>query len=427
MSIVYYLLHLIGMTQHRSMFLLFAMVLCVLCFSSYSLVSTYYPQHIKKAPYNQKRPSEFTGYVVSAFSPTYVLASMFTGYLSLKSYGGKFCLVTGLFLAGGSWLLFGVLQYVTEWRYFLALSVLLRMSVGVGVASVDVSSFSLVMSSYPDKVGFVSSLMAVTWSMGNILGPPMGGILYNWKGFMMPAGTLGMFLLLLAFIAVFVPTVNSLEPSYTSHEDSISTKQFIGLACKLWTILTIASGYMILICISFPQATLSAFLHSKFNFLPGKVGLVFLASGVANTLVAPVVGKLCDMMHPRWFVPSGIITAGAGGFFLMSFGHSIALQVLAQVFIGIGSALTLGSCYTDLLNEFCRKLQVDKLDETTIGKVYSAFRIFSSLGEITGSALGGVFVESLGFGKATLMWGSIEALFGVVYLLLFAISRILHI
>ncbi|XP_062522856.1 uncharacterized protein LOC134197527 [Corticium candelabrum] len=133
------------------------------------------------------------------------------------------------------------------------------------------------------------------------------------------------------------------------------------------------------------------------------------------------------MMHPRWFVPSGIITAGAGGFFLMSFGHSIALQVLAQVFIGIGSALTLGSCYTDLLKEFCRKLQVDELDETTIGKAYSALRIFSILGEITGSALGGVSVDSLGFGKATLMWGSIETLFGVVYLLLFTISRIPHI
>ena len=96
------------------------------------------------------------------------------------------------------------------------------------------------------------------------------------------------------------------------------------------------------------------------------------------------------------------------------------------MFIGIGSALTLGSCYTDLLKEFCRKLQVDKLDETTIGKVYSAFRILSTLGEITGSGLCGVFVESLGFGKATLMWGSIGTSFGVVllYLLLFAISRI---
>ncbi|XP_062521209.1 MFS-type transporter SLC18B1-like [Corticium candelabrum] len=378
-----------SLLQHRLIILLFVMVLRVLCLSSYSLISTYYPQHIKNSPYNQERPSEFTGYVVASFSPTYLLGSIFIGHVSLRYYGGKFCLVTGLFLAGGAWVLFGVLQYMTEWRHFLAFSVVLRLTVGFGVASVDVSSFSLVLSSYPDKIGLVSSLMEMTWSVSNILGPFMGGILYDCIEFIVPASSLRICLLLFAFIAVFVP-----------------------------------SGYIIAICLSFPQATLSSFLHKKFHFSPRQVGFVFLASGVANAVPAPVVGKMCDMMHPRWFVPSGIIMAGAGGFFLMSFGNSIVLQVLAQVFIGIGSALTLGFCYTDLLKEFCRKLQVDKLDETTIGKVYTAFRILATLGEITGSGLCGVFVESLGFGKATLMWGSIGTSFGVVYLLLFAISRI---
>ncbi|XP_062521226.1 MFS-type transporter SLC18B1-like [Corticium candelabrum] len=413
-----------SLLQHRLIILLFVMVLRVLCLSSYSLISTYYPQHIKNSPYNQERPSEFTGYVVASFSPTYLLGSIFIGHVSLRYYGAKFCLVTGLFLAGGAWVLFGVLQYMTEWRHFLAFSVVLRLTVGFGVASVDVSSFSLVLSSYPDKIGLVSSLMEMTWSVSNILGPFMGGILYDWMGFIMPASSLGICLLLFAFIAVFVPSGNSMKLSYKSAKTHISTKQFIGHVCSLWTMLTFVSGYIIAICLSFPQATLSSFLHKKFHFSPRQVGFVFLASGVANAVPAPVVGKMCDMMHPRWFVPSGIITAGAGGFFLMSFGNSIVLQVLAQVFIGIGSALTLGSCYTDLLKEFCRKLQVDKLDETTIGKVYSAFRILATLGEITGSASGGVFVESLGFGKATLMWGSIGTSFGVVYLLLFAISRI---
>ena len=61
------------------------------------------------------------------------------------------------------------------------------MTVGFGVASVDVSSFSLVLSSYLDKIGLVSSLMEMTWFVSNILGPFMGDILYDWMGFVVPA------------------------------------------------------------------------------------------------------------------------------------------------------------------------------------------------------------------------------------------------
>ena len=218
-----------SLLQHRLIILLFVMVLRVLCLSSYSLLSTYYPQHIKNSPYNQERPSEFTGYVVASFSPTYLLESIFIGHVSLRYYGGKFCLVTGLFLAGGAWALFGVLQYMTEWRHFLAFTVVLRLTVGFGVASVDVSSFSLVLSSYPDKIGLVSSLMEMTWSVSNILGPFMGGILYDCIGFIVPASSLGICLLLFAFIAVFVLTGNSMKLSYKPAKTHISTKPFIGL------------------------------------------------------------------------------------------------------------------------------------------------------------------------------------------------------
>ena len=409
----------------RLVFLMFAVTLRVFCLSSYSLISTYYPQHIKQPPYNQHHPSEFTGYVIASFSVTYLLGSIVIGYFSLKFYGSKFCLVTGLFLVGGAWILFAALDYVTEWRYFFALSLALRLAIGLGTASADVSSFSLVISSYPDKVGFVSSLMELSWSLGNLIGPPLGGFLYDWKGFMMPAGTLGICLLLFTFIAMFMPTTESLEPLYTS-ENHIPTKQYIGLVCSVWAMLTCVSAYLITLSLSFPQATLSDFLHTKFDFSPRQVAFVFLASGVANVIVLPVVGRLCDVINPRWFVPSGIITAGAGGFFLMSFGHSIVLQVLAQVFIGIATALSFGSCYTDLYKEFCRKLQIEKLDETASGKVYSVFNIFANLGEITGSASGGATADLLGFTKTALIWGIIITSFGGVYLLLFIISRLCH-
>ena len=207
--------------------LLFAIPMRALLLSSYSLISTYYPQYIKKEPYNQKRPSEFTGYVLPAYMPTYVLGSIVIGHYVLRSHGSKFCLVTGLFLSGTAWLIFAALEYVTEWRYFLAFSIALRVATGLGVASADVASFSLVAASYPEKIGFVTRLLELTWTLGNMIGPSFGGSLYDWMGFAMPAGVTGILLLLFSLVAIFLPTGNSSQPSHTSNQTFyVSTKQF---------------------------------------------------------------------------------------------------------------------------------------------------------------------------------------------------------
>ncbi|XP_062517241.1 MFS-type transporter SLC18B1-like [Corticium candelabrum] len=410
--------------QPRLLLLLFAVTMRALLLSSYSLISTYYPQYIKKEPYNQKRPSELTGYVLSAFSPTFVLGSLIAGHYVLRSHGSKFCLVTGLFVAGAAWLIFAALEYVTEWRYFLAFSIVLRVAIGLGVASADVASFSLVAASYPEKIGVVAGLMELTWTLGNMIGPPFGGSLYDWMGFAMPAGVTGILLLLFSLVAIFLPTGNSSQPSHTSNQTVyVSTKQFFGQIFRLWPILSLASTYIYTIALAFPQATLSDFLHTKYNFSPKDVGVVLLVGTVPSILATPVVGRLCDIVHPRLFTPIGVIMAAAGGFFLVSFGHVIELQYLAQISIGFGGAFTYCPAYTDLNNELCKRLEKDKLDENTTGKLYSVFVIFGNLGRVTGSAAGGASVDYLGFGEATILWGIIGTSFGVVYLLIFALSR----
>lgn len=397
----------------RLVLLLFMIVCRAVILSNYSLISTFYPRHIKASPYSVTRPTEYTGYVISSFSPAYVAGSLFVGHVALKSVSCKFCLTAGLFLGGGACILFGFLTYLNDWTQFFVFSILVRMAIGFGVAAVDVSSFTISVVSYPDKVGLISGIMELTWSAGNIMGAPLGGILYQSYGFLVPPVAVGTSLLIFFVFSCFLPPYKKSQETSSDHESSEYSwrKMF-----TFWTIMTTVSSYMIMIYLAFPQATLSEYVDHKFHKSPGQVGLVFLAGAIPNAVSTPLVGKLCDIFNPRWFLTSGLLVGG-GGFFLMAFGSSYSFQFVAQAVIGIGLALTYASCYTDLYQEVCKILKTDTLDEITYGKLYAAYGTVVCLGEMTGSAIGGLSAESLGFVKASVIWSGIICSFGAFYLI----------
>jgi MFS family permease len=406
--------------SRRLVVLIFMMVLRTVVLTNYSLLSTFYPRHIKASPYNIDRSTEYTGYVVSSFSPANVAGLLFIGHVALKSVSCKFCLISGLILGGGACTLFGFLTYITDWTQFFILSILIRMVIGFGVAAVDISSFTISVVSYPEKVGLVSGLMELTWSVGDMIGPPLGGVLYKSYGFIVPSASVGILMLLFSVLSFLVPA--SSKSRGTVSDDDKSLEYSWRKLVSFWTFMSTASAFMIMIYLAFPQATLSDYLDQKFNKSSEEVGIVFLAGGVPNVVFTPMVGKLCDIFNPRWFLTSGLVIGG-GGFFLMAFGSVYALQFVAQAVIGTGLAFTYSSCYTDIYREVCKILKTTSLEEITYGKIYAVYETVVGLGEMTGSGIGGLSVTYLGFTKATIIWSGIISSFGAIYLIA-SIARI---
>ena len=400
--------------SQRLVFLLYAMACRVVVLCTYSLLSSFYPQYIKKWPYNVKRPTEYTGYVVGSFSPAFLVGTL------TRQFDCRFFVVAGQFLAGGASILLGVSGYMTNWNQLFISSIVLRMTIGFGAAWLDVATFTMVITSYADRVGLATGLMEVTWFFGNAVGASLGGLLYDSFGFVIPSVAVGITTLLFALLGGFIPIPSS--PQLSDSRDvaikqtpDVNVKFFYVKIWTFWSVMHMVSSIVILVCIGYPQATMSTYLHKEFGLRPRGVGFVLLASAVSQTLFTPLVGRLCDVVSPRWFSASGNIVGGAG-LILIAFGNSVILQVTAQVLAGIGLALSVGSGYTGVYREVCRKLQKEELGETSNGKLYGLFVAFLAMGETVGSLLGGLSAESMGTVEASIMWGGIVGSCGLVYL-----------
>ncbi len=62
------------------------------------------------------------------------------------------------------------------------------------------------------------------------------------------------------------------------------------------------------------QATFVTFLAHQVQLLTQRCGSCALVGAVPSVLVAPVACRLCDIVHPRLFIPIGEIMAAAGVF-----------------------------------------------------------------------------------------------------------------
>jgi len=110
------------------------------------------------------------------------LASPFFGYF-LPHLGLKFTQLSGLFLAGGSLILFGFVSEMPTTTLFIAFSLVLRMVEGIGTAMYSTASYTLLTQLYPDKKGTIVGLIELSISCGYAVGAPIGGGLQEAGGF----------------------------------------------------------------------------------------------------------------------------------------------------------------------------------------------------------------------------------------------------
>ena len=97
--------------------------------------------------------------------------------------GVKKTLTYGLALVGTSSTLFGFLHKINNGDIFLGLSLMLRAFGATGHAAFFTGSLSTIAAEFPDKSATMFSITETFFGLGLILGPTVGGILYEVGGF----------------------------------------------------------------------------------------------------------------------------------------------------------------------------------------------------------------------------------------------------
>uniref|UniRef100_A0A667GS71 Solute carrier family 18 member B1 n=1 Tax=Lynx canadensis TaxID=61383 RepID=A0A667GS71_LYNCA len=330
----------------------------------YSILGPFFPKEAEK----KGASNTVTGMIFGCYALFDLLASLVFGKY-LVHIGAKFMFVAGMFVSGGVTVLFGVLDQVPEGPVFTTMCFLVRIADAVSFAAAITASFSILAKAFPNSVATVLGSLEIFSGLGLVLGPPLGGFLYQSFGYEVP------FIFLGCIVLLMVPLNMYILPNYDSDPGEHSFWKLITLpkiALIAFVINSLSS------CFGFLDPTLSLFVLEKFNLPAGYVGLVFLGLALSYAISSPLFGLLSDKIpHLRkWFLVLGnIITAGC----YMLLGPIPVLHIQSE-------------------NGFEEGL-------STLGLVSGLFSAMWSVGAFIGPTLGGFLYEKIGFEWAAAVQG----------------------
>ena len=129
-------------------------------------------------------PSQY-GFVFGIFQLTmFVTNSIIGSYV--ETWGIKTTLNVGLLAVGVSCTIFGFLDKVNDSKAYLGLSLVLRVLEALGSAAYFTGSMSMIAAEFPSRVATMFAVNELFFGFGLIIGPTVGGALYQVGGFTLP-------------------------------------------------------------------------------------------------------------------------------------------------------------------------------------------------------------------------------------------------
>uniref|UniRef100_A0ABM5G4Q5 MFS-type transporter SLC18B1 isoform X1 n=2 Tax=Pogona vitticeps TaxID=103695 RepID=A0ABM5G4Q5_9SAUR len=370
----------------------------------YSILGPFFPKEAEK----KGASSTIVGFIFGCFALFNFLTSLIMGKY-LVQIGAKFMFVSGMFVSGCATILFGMLDRAPDGPIFIGLCFLTRAVDAIGFSAAITASFSILAKAFPNNIATVLGSLEIFTGLGLVLGPPIGGFLYQSFGYEVP------FLVLGCAVLILVPLNMYLLPKYDSTPGKDSFLKLIALPKVVFLCLSVIS---LSGCLGFLDPTLSLFVLEKFKLPTGYVGLVFLGLALSYSLSSPLLGFLSDKV-PRvrkWLLVFGGLLTSLCYFFLgpapiLHIESKLWLFVLMLVLIGFSLAMTGIPLFPEIISYAYENGFEEGL--SLLGLVSGLFNAMWSTGSFVGPTLGGFLNDKLGFEWAAAIQGGFPLLSGL--------------
>ncbi|XP_042859974.1 MFS-type transporter SLC18B1-like [Penaeus japonicus] len=377
-----------------------------------SLQAPFYPM---MAESKGATPTEY-GFVFGIFELTvFIVCPIYGTYLN--KIGPKFMFNAGIFTTATTCILFGFLDRINDTRAFVGFSFVIRIVEAMGNSGFLTASFSIIAKEFPENVGATFASLETCFGLGLIVGPTMGGALFELGGFTLPFITLGGMLLGAASLTYCILPAHSPDAKGESEANGsmISLVRIPSVALVTYAIIAASAS------IGFVQATLEPHLR-PLELSPFQLGLMFVLNGATYSLFAPLWGWLCDKhVNPRAVVIlGGLVTTAAfiilGPAPFLPIPNTLPLCIFALVLHGTGFGAELVATFTSAHKDAVANGFPD--DIGTYGLVAGLWTSAFALGAFVGPSVAGILFDWCGFAWATV--------FVVVLHLVVAVSFALH-
>ena len=337
--------------------------------------------------------------VFSIFELTVFLVSPVVGkFLPRMGVTKAFC--GGILLTGIMCVAFGFVNVIENPDTFIIVSIIIRVIAAFGNTAFLASSFTLVAQLFPSTVGTVFALVEMAFGVGMILGPTLGGVLYQVGGFTLPFAGLGGVLIVQSIVSIkTIPHIKS--ETENSGEESLGFCRALAIPCVL---LAVFSVFAASIAVGHLQATLERHL-AQFHLTPIQVGLYFMLYGGAYALLNPFWGWLSDRVNPKFVIAIGafLLAAGfalVGPLPILPLSASPALVILAIILSGTGLGAQLVAAFAEAQGAAMAHGAPDSI--ATYSLVSSLWTSSFALGAFVGPTAAGALYDSVGFDWSTL-------------------------
>ncbi|KAK0084730.1 hypothetical protein PV326_006183 [Microctonus aethiopoides] len=388
----------------------FANAICV------SLQAPFYPQEAEK---KGASPSEY-GLVFGIFELiVFIISPIYGQYLN--RIGPKLLFNGGILTTGTCAIFFGLLDKVDGHYPFIILSFTIRIIEALGNAAFLTASFAIIAKEFPDNVATTFASLETFFGLGLIVGPTVGGALYQVGGYSTPFVVLGSALFLAAVMTAFVlPVHNDMD------QDAMSAGGFTKVLRIPGVMVATASIVVTSMSIGFLQATMEPHLR-QFNFSPVVLGLMFVINGGIYALSAPAWGWLCDRrLRPKVVTFAGCILVMIG-FSLIGPAPFIPsktliwLTICGLVIHGLGVSAQLVASFSDALATATSHGFLNNFE--TYGLISGLWTSAFALGAFIGPSVAGILLDNVGFRNGSMFIVILHLLVGVTAAIFLSCSR----
>uniref|UniRef100_A0A3P8NSK2 Major facilitator superfamily (MFS) profile domain-containing protein n=1 Tax=Astatotilapia calliptera TaxID=8154 RepID=A0A3P8NSK2_ASTCA len=362
----------------------------------YSILGPFFPTEAVKKGASQT----VVGLIFGCYAVSNLISSLILGKYIVQ-IGAKFMLIAGLFVSSCCTIIFGFLDRAPAGPIFISLCFVVRSLDAVGFGAATMSAFAITAQIFPNNVATVLGILEIFAGLGLILGPPLGGWLYQTFGYNVPFLSLGCLLLIMVPFNIYV------LPSIVPSKDS-----FFRLLTHVKTILVCYVVFTLSAGVGFLDATLSLFAINRFGLSNGYVGLIMLGLPLVYILASPLIGYFTDKYPATritFLVTGGI--AATIGFCLL--GPAPFLHIQSQLWllvvmlglIGLSLAISVIPIFPELIS--CAHEIGFEEGLSTLGMVSGLYEAVWCTGTFYGPIVGGIIVQQLSFEWAAVVQGAL--------------------
>ncbi len=340
------------------------------------------------------------GFLFGSYALALLITTPIFGMISDK-LGRRGPMLWGILGLAAATLLFAFAN--TFWFLLLA-----RILQGCAAAITWTAGLALLADFYPsEERGQAMGIALSGQAIGILVGPSMGGWLYQIGGYMFP-------FFVAAGMAVLDGLLRLLLLKEEPHREKQTEQQPFELLRNQHFLLIVGAVMIGAAVPSALQPTLPARFEAVFHATPLVIGLLFAVPTIAYAVIAPLIGRLSTKLgHTRMTVLGFIITALAMAFVTLP--SNIYLEIAALSLIGIGMGMILAPSLPRMAD-----LAQEK-ENASYGFTFAIYNAAYSVGMMMGPVLSGLLSESFG-----MQWAYVILAGAIVLYMMVFVSRLNH-